>query len=183
MTLIALTMNNIQDAEQGYPVMMADILISSRGGDGSMPTPTYMDGRKEIFSEANDYKPFGLNQKLYVINDRLCVALGGDVLQMERFLTKLRFIYDTLDFDNNDLWKFVNEFHSEEGRELDAIVLTAKQNEDGGNDFQVHGVGTLRQIDSSLYGKVVAGGSGARQFIDFIQTNPKFYSDITNTDA
>ena len=160
MTLIALTVNNVSGQGEGFPVMMADILITSRIGDYSMPTPTYLEGAKEIFSTTKDLKPFGLSQKLYVINDHLCVALGGSVAQMTTFLNQLRVIYDTTDFDRDDVVKFAIKFQEEEGTKLDAIILTAKPAEYG-HHFQVRGIGSLRQIESELYGNVVAGGSGA----------------------
>jgi hypothetical protein len=184
MTLIALTVNNIQNGKHGYPVLMGDLLISSPDGDENMPTPTYVNGTREIYADADD-KPIGLNQKLYVINDRLCVALGGRVSQMETFLKKLRVIYDTVDFDINDLSKFVNEFAKEEGDEMFAIILIASEIEKDTYDFQVRCINLFQNdmAQSSLYGTVVAGGSGADQFLKFVQTNTKFATDITNTDA
>lgn len=177
MTLIALTVN------RGYPVMMADILISSPDGDGTMPIPTYINGTKEIFTDVNGSNPFGLNQKLYVINDRLCVALGGEVKQMEKFLKQLRVIYDTVDFDDEDLWKFTDNFAREDGDQMDAIILKSKKVKDDEYDYQVRCIGNLRFIENALYDKVIAGGSGSKQLIEFIQTNPKFVTDITDTDA
>jgi hypothetical protein len=184
MTLIALTVNNIQNGKQGYPVLIGDLLISSHYGDSNMPTPTYVNGTKEIYSNAID-TPIGLNQKLYVINDRLCVALGGRVSQMETFLKKVRVIYDTIDFDVNDVSKFADEFAREEGKEMFAIILMASRTSQDEHDFQVRCI-NLFQNDmaySSLFGTVIAGGSGANQFLKFVQTNPKFATDITNSDA
>jgi hypothetical protein len=184
MTLIALTVNNVQNGEHGYPVLMGDLLISSPNGDDNMPTPTYVNGTKEIFANAED-KPIGLNQKLYVINDRLCVALGGRVSQMETFLTKLRVIYDTVDFDDDDLWSFADEFAKEDGKDMFTIILKAKAITKDEYDFQVRCIGLYKDdmAQSSLYGTVVAGGSGADQFLKFVQTNPRFATDIANTDA
>lgn len=38
--------------------------------------------------------------------------------------------------------------------------------------FEVRCVGGLQMIENERYEKVIAGGSGARQFLEFIQTNP-----------
>jgi len=185
MTLIALTVNNGYTAEHGYPVLIADILISSPDGDECMPTPTYINGAKRIFSDNKSLKPFGLNQKLYVINDRLCVALGGNLIQMERFLKRLKALYSSIDFDDDDLWRFVDEFSRDEGRGMIAIVLKSKAVAEGEFDFQVRCIGLYNEnlVKSRLYGNVIAGGSGAPQFLEFIQSDTKFFTDITDTDA
>lgn len=184
MTLIALTVNNIQNGKHGYPVLMGDLLISSPDGDENMPTPTYVNGTREIYADSED-KPVGLNQKLYVINDRLCVALGGRVSQMKTFIKRLREIYDNVNFDINDLSNFAVEFSREEGNEMFGIILIATKTDEHGYDFQVRCINLYSRdmAQSSLYGTVVAGGSGADQFLTFVQTNPKFATDITNSDA
>jgi len=176
MTLIALTLNH------GYPVMMADLLISSPDSDGVIELPTFIKGTGKMFANMKKSKPLGLKQKLYIINDRLCVALGGRGDQMRTFLKRLKAIYGSNDFDDDDFLKFIETYPDDESNGLFAIVLKC-QLINGVVDFAVRSIGNLHLIDNERYDKVIAGGSGTKQFIDFIQTNPKFGSYITNTDA
>ncbi len=176
MTLIAFTLNH------GYPVMMADLLISSTDSDGEIEIPTFVKGAGKLFAHMGESKPLGLKQKLYVINDRLCVALGGKGGQMRTFLKRIKAIYGEIDFDDNDLLKFLETYPDEESNELIAIVLKSQRDKEG-FVFAVRSVGKLHLIENERYEKVVAGGSGAEQFLEFIQTNPKFGTDITNEDA
>ncbi|MFZ6009894.1 MAG: hypothetical protein ACOYXT_06045, partial [Bacteroidota bacterium] len=176
MTLIALTIN------YGYPIMMADLLISSSDSDGEIELPTFVKGAGKLFSKMEGGKPLGLKQKLYVVNDRLCVALGGRGDQMRTFLKRLTTFYGSTDFRDDELITFVENYPAEESNELIAIVLKSKQ-DDNGYAFAIRCIGGLRMIENDRYEKVIAGGSGARQFLEFIQTNPKFGTDITNSDA
>jgi hypothetical protein len=175
MTLIALTVNH------GYPVMMADLLISSPDSDGAIEIPTFVKGTGKMFANMEDSKPLGLKQKLYVINDRLCVALGGRGDQMWSFLNRLNAIYGSNDFNDADFLKFIEAYPMDESNELIAILLKS-QEVDGKTNFTVRSVGKLHVLNNERYSKVIAGGSGAEQFIDLIKTNPRFYTNITNTD-
>lgn len=176
MTLIALTVNH------GYPVLMADLLISSVESTGEIELPTFVKGTGSLFANMSRYKPLGLKQKLYIVNDRLCVALGGRGDQMRTFLKRMTAFYGSIDFNDDELITFVETYPIEESNDLIAIVLKSKQDETG-YTFAVRCVGGLRMIENDRYEKVVAGGSGAKQFLEFIQTNPKYGTDITNTDA
>jgi hypothetical protein len=176
MTLIALTVNH------GYPIMMADLLISSPKSDGAIEIPTFVKGTGKMFANMKQSKPCGLTQKLYIINDRLCVALGGSGDQMYTFLRRVKAIYGDNNFDDIDLLRFIETYPKDESNDLIAIVLKSQQI-DGVFDFAVRCVGNLHLIDNERYTKVVAGGSGAKQFLDFIQTNPTFATDISDTDA
>jgi len=176
MTLIALTIN------YGYPIMMADLLISSSDSDGEIELPTFVKGAGKLFTDMKGSRPLGLKQKLYVVNDRLCVALGGRGDQMRTFLKRITTFYGSTDFRDDELITFVENYPAEESNELIAIVLKSRQ-DDNGYTFAVRCIGGLRMIENDRYEKVIAGGSGARQFLEFIQTNPKFGTDITNSDA
>lgn len=176
MTLIALTLNH------GYPILMADLLISSPYSDGVIEIPTFVNGTGKIFTNMKGNKPLKLQQKLYIINDRLCVALGGRGDQMYTFLKRMKTFYGTNDFDDGDLLNFVDNYPKDESNRLIAIVLKSQQ-VNGEFNFTVRSVGELRLIDNGRFDKVFAGGSGARQFLEFINTNPRCATDITNLDA
>lgn len=183
MTLIALTLNNIQGDGRGYPVMMADILVSNMKSKDGIPTPTFIDGTAHIYADSKGLKPFTLMQKLYIVNDRLCVALAGHGDQMALFLGRMKKIYGNVDFDDNSFLKYIDAYPAEESDRLSAIILKAKRTGKDEFDFEVRGIGKLLHIDRSVFGTVVAGGGGAADFLEVIESKPTVGTDIKNTDA
>ena len=178
MTLIALTLNH------GNPVMMADLLISSAESDGVIETPTFVKGTGSILidPEGRSYKPLTLMQKLYVVNNRLCLALGGRGDQMYTFLRKVKAFYGSDDFDNDDFQRFLATYPNEDKSGLIAIILTSKKIEKEVL-FTAYWIGSVKHSNNERYETVWAAGSGVNQFIDFINSNPKFRTDITDADA
>lgn len=174
MTLIALTVN------QGYPVLMADILLSSTEGSG-MAVPTYVDGTEELFSN-KERKPIGLRQKLYVINDRLAVALGGRFDQMYTFLNRIQEFYGRVNFDDNDLDDFITAFEKDEGKELLAIVIRSIKNANGIPNFHVRTMGSISIADTEVFDRVFAGGSGVSSLMKFVNSTTSMRTDIQTTD-
>lgn len=82
MSLIACTLN------YGVPVIIGDLLISSAETVGEIVLPTsHLD--QELLDD-NPYKPIALNQKVYIPHRNLCVALAGNVGEMEEFLRELK---------------------------------------------------------------------------------------------
>jgi hypothetical protein len=79
MTVISMTSNF------GMPVLMGDILISSQNSDFTFSLPTLLKGIGSELGNRKAYLPAGLKQKLSIINDQLCVALGGRLDQMYSF--------------------------------------------------------------------------------------------------
>jgi hypothetical protein len=173
MTLIALTVNH------GYPVLMADILLSSKEGSG-MALPTYVNGTADLFFEM-EKKPIGLTQKLYVINDRLALALGGRLDKMRTFLNRIQVLYGDVNFDDNDLDEFVTEFENDSGDDLFAIVILRRRSIKD-NVFYVRPVGSISMKDSKMFDRTFAGGSGADSFLRYVNSTSAMHTDITNTD-
>jgi hypothetical protein len=103
---------------------------------------------------------------------------------METFLKQIRLIYSSVDFHTQDLWKFVKRFADEDGTGMIAIILTSTEVSENQYAFEVRGIGINNDdiIESDLYGHVIAKGTGAERFLDFIKAGPKFGSDITNED-
>lgn len=174
MTLIALTVN------QGYPVMMADILLSSIEGSG-MSLPTFVDGSEHLFIDQED-KPIILNQKLYVINDRLCVSLGGRADRMFTVLNKLQTFFSDVNFNDAELDASITEWDNEYGKELIAIILRCIRKDDDQHQFFVRTIGNIKPIESKTFGAVFAAGSGAEVFKQFLTGKHEVHSDIENSD-
>jgi hypothetical protein len=174
MTLIALTIN------QGYPVLMADILLSSTEGVG-IPVPTFIDGTDKLFMNA-DKKPVALTQKLYVINDRLALALGGRLDQMRTFLNRIQRLYGDAKFDNRDLDDFITNYPDEESNSLLAIIVRGDLAKDGVLDFNVRTIGSIYLTDTEKFDSVFAGGSGVSSFMKVVTSSSPLRSDIDDTD-
>ena len=83
MTLIACTLN------YGYPVLLGDILMTSDKKGDEIHIPTFLKGVEEFLPNTHEGFPILLRQKIYIINDFLCVALGGDMHEMKLFLDDL----------------------------------------------------------------------------------------------
>lgn len=175
MTLIALTLNH------GYPIMMGDLLISSKQSTGDMELPTFVNGTGKLFFNKEN-RPVGLSQKLYVINDRLCVGVGGRKDQMRTFLKRLKALYGDHNFDDKDLFDYVEKYPQEDRTGLFAIVLKS-QIVNGEIEFSARCLGEMYVLENKWYQKIISAGSGASQFIDFTQTNPKFGTDLEGTEA
>jgi len=176
MTLITLTINNTN------PILMGDLLVSSPDSDGEIETPTFVQGTGKMFSNKDGNKPIALNQKLYIINDRLCVALGGKLIQMEKLLKRLIAFYGESDFNDSHLLDYIKNYPMEDRTDLIAIILRSYE-VNGEIDFSFQTIGAFWVEKSERYGLVIAGGSGDTQFIEFVKSNPRFYTDITNSDG
>jgi hypothetical protein len=150
--------------------MMADILISSIEGDGVIETPTFVTGTGTRLTGLDKYKPKTLKQKLYIINDRLCVALGGRGDQMYTFLKRLKAFFGEVNFDNNDFKQYIETYPYEDKTDLIAIILFCTKIE-ANYEFSVIGIGSLRETQHEIYEKVITGGSGAGQFLHLINNH------------
>jgi hypothetical protein len=171
MTLIALSVNH------GYPIMMADLLISSTESDGVIETPTFVKGTGTRLTQLNHSKPTTLRQKLYIINDRLCVALGGRGDQMYTLLKRLKNLYGEVNFDTEEFKNYVENYPNEDETDLIAIILLSTKNEFD-YEFSVLTIGTLKETQHEIYEKVIAGGSGTDQFLQLL--NSKVPMEITD---
>ncbi|MBX2899032.1 MAG: hypothetical protein KF775_05265 [Cyclobacteriaceae bacterium] len=175
MTLIALTLNH------GYPVMMADLLISSSESNGIMEIPTFVKGTDSLLVQMNK-KPAALRQKLYVINKRLCVALGGRGDQMYTFLNRISTFLKDDTFTYEEFHDFVLHYEKEDKDELISIILMSKVVENG-FEFTIRGIGEYQEITNDRYERAIAAGSGKEQFLDFLNQKTPFYTNITDSDG
>jgi len=174
-TLIALTVNH------GSPILMADILFSSRSGDENLPLPTLPKGVGKFLKDKDGYKPFALKQKLYIVHDRLSVALGGRNDQMLTFYNRLRAFIPTNDFTEDELRDYILNYPADLSDRLDAIILASIP--DGGRiKFKVWHIGNVKSDYHDLYGDVFAAGSGTAQFLGHV-SETKVYEVDNSIDA
>lgn len=173
MTLISATLNH------GCPVLMADLLISSDEAENSINTPTFVNGTEKLFVNKS-LKPVGLRQKLYIINDRLSIALGGRGDQMYTLLKRMKAFFANLTFSDDEFDDFIDNYPPEDKEHL--IAITLKYNPTN-ETFNLRTVGRCTEKKNDRYEHVVALGSGAEQFVTFMDQNTKFTTDISGLDG
>lgn len=170
---MALTLN------QGNPIMMADVLIRSTESNPEIETPTFVKGKGDLFNELEIRKPIGFKQKLYIINHRLCLALGGRGDQMRTFLNRVKTFYGTVDFDYSQLEDYIKHYPQEDATELMAIILSSTKDKKGIR-FNVLTIGGIEPHNNHMYSQVFASSSGVDQFLNFIDKPNRFQSNIAD---
>jgi len=83
MTMIACTINN------GYPIILSDLLLSSRDKPANFSSPTIVDNLMDYLPENRSHYPFRLKQKISIISDNLCFAFSGLEYAARDFLEDL----------------------------------------------------------------------------------------------
>jgi hypothetical protein len=118
MTMLSYTSN------YNFPVLVGDILITSSLNGNNLSIPSHLDGLKNLLQESKQSgTPSDLRQKIYIINDRLCVALGGRLDQMYSFLNALTtYFKDTL-ISDSELDVFLKNYPDDKLDHLAALTL------------------------------------------------------------
>ena len=160
---------------------MGDLLFSSEESDGVIDIPTFVKGVDQRVAKLQGSRPATMKRKLYVINDNLCVALGGREDEMFTFLRKLKAFFADPDFQISELTEFMNA-PDEERSHLIAIVVACIPGAER-HDFRAFFIGPMKRLDNERYQQIIAAGTGVNQFFEFVSSNPKFDTDINNDDA
>jgi len=159
MTVISMTSNF------GMPVLMGDILISSQNGTATFSLPTLLNGIGEEFGNTTQYLPIGLKQKLSIINDQLCVALGGRLDQIYSFNNALYAAFCNHIPDNDELEKFLHSYDKEKSTHLTSLVLLAIIKKDE-ITFRIHHLVNWLSEKNEELEHIYVAGSGALHFIE-----------------
>lgn len=159
MTMLSLTYN------QGFPVLLTDILFTSEQGDKNFSLPTHLDGVKRLIS--NDIitrSPIDLRQKVYIINERLCVALGGRLDQMYSFLNYIQAFFEHKIPSAQELDEHLEGYDKSKIDNLLAIVILATVN---GNkvEFETKTLGRWNKEQHEVFNYIFSGGSGSNDFL------------------
>ncbi|MES2648096.1 MAG: hypothetical protein V4717_14560 [Bacteroidota bacterium] len=104
MTLIASTLN------YNRPFLLGDLLISSRGTTKSIQLPTNTIDVTQ-YLDTNTLLAVDLNQKVYIINENVAIALAGVVTEMTEFLKEFTIrcsYYEPI--DEAGIRKFIEEY-------------------------------------------------------------------------
>lgn len=170
MTMISMTTNH------GFPILIGDILVSSILADSNLPTPSFMEGI-DLFTSASESRPYKLKRKLYVINDQLCVALGGNVAQMFSFLNSLNAFYSHEIPTPNGLKDYLKSYSQDKIDKMFAILILAEEVEGRGIAFHPLLIGNIKQLKHPLFDLTFVGGSGISDFEIAINTFSQIYGE------
>jgi hypothetical protein len=160
MTMIAFTTNN------RIPVILGDILISSPQSNENFVIPTLGEDVVQYLSPNPDYYPIQLQQKIYILNENVCIAFSGFVKSFKKLLEDLR-IYCRVNehIDASKIENFLNQRVGDpEWKDYSFIILLANRDEENINlGIVKHGqwIMTTNPAISPIY----ASGSGCEDFV------------------
>jgi hypothetical protein len=84
MTLIAATLNYKR------PVVISDTLWTTEGVKGPIPLPGVDNGYFQNLARNKVDMPIALIQKMYFVNDNICIVFAGDLNEISTFLPKFK---------------------------------------------------------------------------------------------
>jgi hypothetical protein len=159
MTMLSLTYN------QGFPIILSDILLTSDEGEKNFSLPTHLDGAKRLID--NNFvtgSPVDLKQKVYIINDCLCVVLGGRLDQMYSFLNYMQTFFENKIPNAKELDEHLKNYDKDKRDKLLALVILATVN---GNqvEFEIKTVGNWKKENHNVFDFIFSGGSGSNDFL------------------
>jgi hypothetical protein len=160
MTMIACTINN------GYPVILADILLSSTDKPATFSSPTLVDNLMNYLPADSMHYPFGLKQKISIITDYLCFAFSGYEHVAKGFLEDIRLHFrhrPTVSVANVE--QFLKHYGVGELKgKLSFILILTEKVEKG---FQAAGItgGQWVEQKSGIFEDITVLGSGADDFL------------------
>jgi hypothetical protein len=177
--MIAFTSNH------GFPFLVGDLLLSSSFGDGNLETPSFLNGTKSILEDGEDMKPLKLIRKTYVINDQLCVGIGGNYAQMYSLLNSLEAYYSDKIPTVSELYEYFKWYDKEKIDELFGIVVLAEK-EGAEVYFNTLKLGALNEYKHPVFENVVVGGSGKSDYSATLNTFDQIYGgdkDLASSEA
>lgn len=150
---------------QGFPVILSDILFTSDKGMRDFSLPTHLDGAKRLID--NNFatgSPVDLRQKVYIINERLCLVLGGRLDQMYSFLNYMQAFFENKVPSSKELNEHLNAYDKDKRDNLLALIVLAIVN---GNtvEFEIKTLGNWRKEKHDIFSYIFSGGSGSNDFL------------------
>jgi len=93
------------------PFLISDLLWSSKVEKKPFVLPTNSFDITPLLPESRVYHPYTLGQKMYIINDNVCIIFAGDLLEIIEFLREVKMrcsYYDVLEQEH--LTQFFNDY-------------------------------------------------------------------------
>jgi hypothetical protein len=174
MSLIASTF-----AEQS-PFLIGDLLFSSKDGNKDFLLPTHAETGESVA----DLKPQDLAQKIFILKDNVCVALAGLESEMKALLDHLRDSFRFYDIVTRDsVHTMLHSFDLDNQFKHSAFIILVMEKDEAGNFFggKFTSNSNWIEIEHPTFASVVAGGRGARDFINHLQ-QPATYASTFEDD-
>lgn len=161
MSLIIYTTNN------GFPVLIGDLLISATDNIYNAEIPVYMKSFPEFQTKQNLF-PETLKQKIYIINDQMALGMAGYLDEMKNLLQDVKnfFKYYDTNYENIEIfWEQYNKYDFKRSacvflvgeKELDKTVIKSKK------------VGNWNYGFNKEFGDVFSFGSGSETILDELE--------------
>lgn len=152
------------------PVLAGDMLLSRLGPPGKtdLRLPSHPNGVVVPTVEAPRYIPVVMRRKVFVLNDHLAVGAAGSVAHIRTFLNDLAAALEgSSGLSYADVGRFLDEYGrtsggSEAMGQIAALLLVQAEDWHGS---LIAGRSEHKKADSSLYGRVVAIGTGADSIV------------------
>jgi hypothetical protein len=166
MTLIVGTIH------KSFPVLMGDILVTTENikeSKNNMMLPTYFGGdQNELFKGSNRI-PVELNQKVYIITPKLCLALAGNLWYLKMFLEGVRDRFKYLDVTPDNVKSLCDEFDKEFLSQINFIFF-GNYLKGTKRHFFYYGSNVNKEINHDYFGFCSAAGSGATSFLQEVNS-------------
>jgi hypothetical protein len=160
MTMIACTLNS------GFPIIHADLLISGEEGSSEFYVPAFADNLMDLLPAERDLHPVALQQKVYIVTDRICFAFAGKVWYATKFLEDLRTrCAITQEITHSEIYEFLSEYARELDSDEFSFFLIYMNRVEGGFEAIPYVVGKWVEKEIPLFGKMYLLGTGANDFI------------------
>jgi len=155
----------------GHPIILADILLSSSCSEGQINLPLFLNGTSKVLEKMEGPKPIGkLIQKLYIINSHLCVALGGRFDQMYSFLRAIKAYFEHYTPTEQELVDFLTQFDEQKKDQIIGLVLFVVD-VNGRAEFMSHFIGEWKGRRHHLFEEDYASGSGKVDFLNQVESS------------
>ena len=173
MTLIAHSINF------RVPFIVGDLLLSGNEKVPFTPPTVFVDVSQYLDEPYRKYFPAELAQKIYVVAPRLAVALSGSVYEMNEFLKELRHICKVYDnnIKQNHIHRFLKDYDLPANFGKASFYMMLVEHTDENSIFvSEFNFGNWNNVESDVYNKISANGSGAKGFNEWANAPVKFIS-------
>ena len=145
---------------------MGDILVTHRENiQFDYITPSFINGTKNIFNQI-ERKPHSFKQKLYIVNDQLCIGLGGNLNQMYSFLQACRAYFSHTVPSKLEFIDFIDHYPKEKrNRLIGFAILATPDDSTEWVHFFVSKLGGCETLPHKYYQSILACGSGATEYL------------------
>ncbi len=143
------------------PLIIGDLLIS--GDEAHLPgvnLPTIVD-IKDVFPPGSGFVPIGLKQKVIVVNEKLCVAWAGKMIEADYLIDEITEEFKAKEVNLNNVQQFMDKINKE--IQLSTILTVIE------NVYIYQMSYRCTEIDHAFLGRLRIGGTGADLFLKTIE--------------